>query len=236
MVQSKKSLLYSICFMLFIDSMAQGLTFPILPELFLNSQFGLVTDDLYVSKELLISMTFALFPLSSMFGMPILGLISDKYGRKIVILYGLSGLILSELMNIIAILTHTTWLFLLCIILSGFLSGIYAVGDALISDISDSDEQRVSNFKLPVVASLLGFISGPALSIFVGNIAIVNPLVTPFIIALALSIINFALLWCNLNNYIIKNVIDKCIKSNTCLLYTSPSPRDRTRSRMPSSA
>ena len=30
--------------------------------------------------------------------------------------------------------------------------------------------------------------------------------------------------------------VKKAIKSNNCLLYTSPSPRDRTRSRMPSSA
>ena len=30
--------------------------------------------------------------------------------------------------------------------------------------------------------------------------------------------------------------VDKNAKSNNCLLYTSPSPRDRTRSRMPSSA
>ena len=29
---------------------------------------------------------------------------------------------------------------------------------------------------------------------------------------------------------------DACVDANTCLLYTSPSPRDRTRSRMPSSA
>ena len=33
-----------------------------------------------------------------------------------------------------------------------------------------------------------------------------------------------------------ENVYRKNLPSNTCLLYTSPSPRDRTRSRMPSSA
>ena len=31
-------------------------------------------------------------------------------------------------------------------------------------------------------------------------------------------------------------VLEECAKLNHCLLYTSPSPRDRTRSRMPSSA
>ena len=34
----------------------------------------------------------------------------------------------------------------------------------------------------------------------------------------------------------IRNVISHLAHAHTCLLYTSPSPRDRTRSRMPSSA
>ena len=33
-----------------------------------------------------------------------------------------------------------------------------------------------------------------------------------------------------------RNAIGQCLKTEVCLLYTSPSPRDRTRSRMPSSA
>ena len=37
-------------------------------------------------------------------------------------------------------------------------------------------------------------------------------------------------------NVISANFNDKVVEVNSCLLYTSPSPRDRTRSRMPSSA
>ena len=37
-------------------------------------------------------------------------------------------------------------------------------------------------------------------------------------------------------NYIYKGCKDPDLMSKNCLLYTSPSPRDRTRSRMPSSA
>ena len=35
---------------------------------------------------------------------------------------------------------------------------------------------------------------------------------------------------------ILKEKVKLCGSGRTCLLYTSPSPRDRTRSRMPSSA
>ena len=40
----------------------------------------------------------------------------------------------------------------------------------------------------------------------------------------------------NLNLYIDKNELHVVIGPNGCLLYTSPSPRDRSLSRMPSSA
>ena len=42
----------------------------------------------------------------------------------------------------------------------------------------------------------------------------------------------------NLNklNFNQRDILEDCVSSNNCLLYTSPSPRDRTRSRMPSSA
>ena len=43
----------------------------------------------------------------------------------------------------------------------GLLSGTHSVGNALISDISKNDAERIANFKLPTLASILGFIMGP---------------------------------------------------------------------------
>ena len=201
----KKYTLYSICLMLFIDAIGGGLIFPILPELFIDNQSGLILSSTYLSREVLYSLSFALLPLSSMFGMPILGTMSDKYGRIQVILWGLIGLIINDLLSIISILVHNVWLFLLSILFSGFLSGTYAVGNALITDLSNNDEEIISNFKLPTLASMLGFILGPGLAIFVNKINMSNPLIIPFIIACTLSVINFFLLWNNFRN-INKNV------------------------------
>ena len=193
----KKSILYSISLMLFIDSIGGGLIFPILPELFLNNEFGLILDNTYLSREMLYSLSFALFPLACMFGLPILGAIADGYGKNKIILYGLGALTFNFLLSIISILIHDVWLFLLSRLLSGFLSGTYSVGAAIISDMSNTDEERISNFKLPTLASILGFILGPSLSLFVDKLTITNPLIAPFAIAFILGVINWVLLWNN---------------------------------------
>lgn len=206
---NKKYILYSVCLMLFIDAMGGGLIFPILPELFIDNKFGLILTDTYLSREVLYSLSFALLPLFSIIGMPILGAMSDKYGRIQVILGGLIGLIINDLLSIASILTHNVWLFLFSIMLSGFLTGTYAVGNAIITDLSNNDEEIITNFKLPTLASMLGFILGPGLAIFVNKINIANPLIIPFIVACTLSVINFLLLWNNFRN------INKSIKIKT---------------------
>lgn len=204
---TNKSLLYSISLTLFINALAQGLTFPLIPELFLNSELGLIRNsDTFLSKEFMYSVALALFPLSSVLGMPILGLMSDVYGRKSTILCGFSAMLACEFLNIISILLHSVWLFLACVLLSGFLSGTYAAGEAIVSDMSNDEKERISNFKLPTLASLAGFIFGPALSTFVGNINYTNHLVIPFVIALALGMINIILLRHNMKNYRDKNL------------------------------
>ena len=46
---------------------------------------------------------------------------------------------------------------------------------------------------------------------------------------------NATVVWCA-DDQALEKVIQRCARTDLCLLYTSPSPRDRTRSRMPSSA
>lgn len=194
-IHGKKYLLYSTYLMLIISSMGAGLVLPILPELFLNNQYGLIVGHTTIlSKEMLYSLALALFPLSSMFGMPALGVILDKYDKHTVILSALGALILNYVLSIVSILIHSVWLFLLSRVLSGFLSGIYAIGLAIISTLSDTTEERISRFKLPAIAPILGLILGTCISLFFDKITIINPLILPFLIMCFLGQINLFLL------------------------------------------
>ena len=206
-MNKKKFMLYSICLTLFIDAIGVGLIFPILPELFMNNESGLIVGgSTWLSREVLYSISFALFPLSGIFGMPILGALSDKYGRSKIILCGLGMLTSNYLLSVISVLIHNVWLFLLTRLLSGFLSGTYAVGSALISDVCDNDQERISNFKLPALASTLGFISGPGLSIFISKLDVTNTLIIPFIITFVLGVVNLLLLCNSFKNIGLKNI------------------------------
>jgi hypothetical protein len=60
-----KSVLYSTCLLLFIDTISAGLIFPILPAFFINQEYGLLKNDLYFSKEILYGLSFVMFPLST---------------------------------------------------------------------------------------------------------------------------------------------------------------------------
>ena len=189
-VKSKKWILVVVSLMLFVDGLCYGLIFPILPSLFFDNKLGLLSDDQYLPKELLYSLTLSILFLASLLGMPILGILSDLYGRNRIIIMGIIGFVCAHLIGIISILIHNVWLFYIAIFLYGFCMGTYSVGSALISDISYNEDNRISNFKIPILSSMLGFIIGPGLSVFVDQINIPNPLIIPFVIVLMFHILN----------------------------------------------
>lgn len=192
-MKKKKLLLFSVCLMFFIDAIGVGLIFPILPTLFMDNKFGLILEDTYFRRETLYSICLAIYPLASMLGMPILGGMSDKRGRGNVILLGLGMLSINYLFGGLSIVIKNVELLICSRLLSGFFSGTYSVGNALISDVSEGENERISNFKLPVISTMLGFILGPSLSILIGNLGGTNALPLPFYVAFVISGINFLL-------------------------------------------
>jgi MFS family permease len=186
--------------MFFISELGESLIFPILPELFMNNKFGLILGNSHFSREIFYSMSFILFPLGSLIGMPTLGVLSDKVGKNKIIFYGMLATSITYLLLSFSIVIHNIWLFLLCRLINGFLCGIYFVGMALISYYCNNSQERISRFKLPIVMSITGMICGPGLSIIVNIVNFNNPLLTPFIVAFVLSMINSLLLCYNYKN------------------------------------
>lgn len=149
-----------VCGIIFLDAVGFGLLMPIMPEL-LEDVAGLSLSEGAAIAGLLLS-TFAL--MQFIFA-PILGGLSDHFGRRPVLLLALLGFSIDSF--IMAWAPTLTWLFAARMI-SGICGATYAAANACIVDVSNHEE-RAKFFGFAGASLGLGFIFGPALGGFLGE-------------------------------------------------------------------
>jgi len=192
--RDQNKILFSICLLVFIDAIGLGLIIPILPSLFLNKSIGLMGGLNNNLSNLFYGIAIALYPLASIFGMPILGMVSDIIGRKTTLLYGLIGLLIGYIASIFAILSHNVWLFFLARIIAGFSSGTYSVANASAMDASIDEDKKINSLKYITFFYILGFVIGPGISAFIHNVNSSLSLSVPFFIAAFLCVANIIII------------------------------------------
>lgn len=161
-----------------LDTLGIGLIIPILPRLVESFQGG---DVAAASKT--VGMLAALYSLMQFVCAPILGNLSDRFGRRPVILASLLGSGLDYFF--LAFAPNLTWFFVGRMI-SGVTGANFSAATAYIADVSPP-AKRAANFGLIGAAFGLGFILGPALGGLLGNAG----LRVPFIVAGGLTMINW---------------------------------------------
>ncbi|MDJ0680040.1 MAG: MFS transporter [Xenococcaceae cyanobacterium MO_167.B52] len=102
------------------------------------------------------------YAVSQFFGTPVWGRLSDKIGRKPILIISLLGTVLA---NLLASVSGTALLLYSARILDGLTGGNNSVASAVISDIT-TPEQRPQAFGIFAAIFRLGFVVGPALSYF----------------------------------------------------------------------
>ena len=160
-----------------IDMIAIGLIIPVLPVLvgtFTTSQ----SDQAFWSAAVTVA-----FGIANFFGSPILGRLSDRYGRRPVLLLGFCGLALSFFVTGLA--THL-WMLLAVRLFSGAMQANVAVANAYVADITTAADRAQSFGKLGAMLGV-GFILGPVIGGFLGSIDVH----LPFFGAGALAICNW---------------------------------------------
>ena len=161
-----------------LDAVGIGLIFPILPALLRD--VGHITE-----VATLLGLMLALYSACQFLFSPILGVLSDRFGRRPVLLISLAGAAIDYL--IMAFAPHL-WILVLGRAISGITSANMAVATAYITDIS-SEEERAKRFGLFHAMFGIGFIIGPALGGILGDIWVR----APFIAAALLNGANLAL-------------------------------------------
>jgi len=147
-------------------SFTNSLSFTILiPVLYLyGRQFKL--DDFQTS------LLFAIYSISQFFATPIIGKLSDRFGRKPLLIISLAGTVIANLM---AGTAATPAIFFLARFLDGITGGNASVAQAVISDVT-TRETRAKAFGINGAAFGLGFILGPAISLLAQKAAKSTPL------------------------------------------------------------
>ena len=102
------------------------------------------------------------FALSQFFGTPILGKLSDRLGRKYILVFSLVGTVVA---NLLASIAGVAWLLYAARMLDGLTGGNTSVASAVISDIT-TPQQRPKAFGIFGATFRLGFVIGPVLSYF----------------------------------------------------------------------
>lgn len=163
---------------LFLDVLGIGLVVPILPKLVASLAGGGVDRASYLFGWLT-----GLYALMQFLFAPVLGNLSDRFGRRPVILFSLFG---SGLDYFLLAWAPTLPWFFLGRLVSGITGANYSAAAAYIADVSPP-ERRAANFGLIGAAFGLGFIVGPALGGWLGDYG----LRWPFVAAGVLTLVNW---------------------------------------------
>jgi DHA1 family tetracycline resistance protein-like MFS transporter len=163
---------------LFIDMLGMGLVIPILPKLVQSLLGGAIAEASFV-YGLLVS----IYAVMQFVCAPALGALSDRFGRRPVILLALAGLGFDYVLLTFA--PAIGWL-VLGRVVAGIFGATYTPAAAYIADVSPPDK-RAANFGLIGVAFGLGFIAGPA----VGGVLGQSTLRLPFLVCAGLTLVNF---------------------------------------------
>jgi len=173
---ARKAAMPFIMLTVLIDMVAIGLMIPVLPALvgiFAGSQadqalwYGVVT--------------FA-FSIANFFSSPVLGALSDSYGRRPVLLLGFCGLALSFFATALA---TALWMLIAVRLVSGAMQSNQAVANAYVADIT-APQDRAKRFGMLGAMFGLGFIIGPVIGGLLGAI----DLRLPFFVAGGLALLN----------------------------------------------
>jgi DHA1 family tetracycline resistance protein-like MFS transporter len=178
MHRNNKAAIGFIFITLMIDVTGLGIIIPVLPQLIEQLIHGSVSEASKYGGWLTASYAIMQFLFS-----PIIGGLSDKYGRRPVLLFSLFGFALDYLF--LSFAPTIGWLFVGRAI-AGITGASFTTATAYIADIS-TNENRAQNFGMIGAAFGVGFIIGPVVGGLLGSF---GPRV-PFMVAAALSFCNF---------------------------------------------
>lgn len=196
----KYLILFTLCFIVFLDFLGYAIILPVLTLIFLDTKISFLPNHYdNETRTIIFALVSASYPIAQLFGAPIIGALSDRFGRKKMLILTIFGTIIGNLSFVFGFSLANIYILILGRLLSGFMGGNAALANSIVGDISDNTE-KVRNYGFIGLAMGLGIVLGP----FIGgrltnqelnlpfDLKIQTTVLTPFYAATALSI--FAML------------------------------------------
>jgi DHA1 family tetracycline resistance protein-like MFS transporter len=166
----------------FLDMVGFGLIMPVLPSLIEEVGHMDLADAAYIGGWMFAAFSVAQFAFS-----PLVGNLSDRFGRRPLLMLAIFGLGVDYLFSALA--PSLFWLFVGRII-AGICGSSYVIANAYIADVT-APEDRAKAFGMVGAAFGVGFVLGPAIGGLLGEL---GPRV-PFFVAAGISMLNFIYGW-----------------------------------------
>lgn len=178
---------------LLLDMVGAGMVFPIIPILFTDpTSHAFLLEGYSTNAQFFIAgLVTALFGLMQFMAAPLLGELSDVYGRKRLLTLGVGILALSQMLFGFGIEIGSIFLILFSRAIAGLAAANFSIAQATIADVTEP-ENRAKNFGLIGAAFGTGFIIGPLLGGWIAGLTM-NP-AAPFWFAGLLGIANLLFL------------------------------------------
>jgi MFS transporter, DHA1 family, tetracycline resistance protein len=160
-----------------IDMISIGLMVPVLPHI-----VGTFTqsNDEQTLAFLMVSLAFGV---ANFFGSPVLGALSDRYGRRPVLLIGFAGMALSFFVTAVA---TSLWMLVVVRLFSGAMQSNISIANAYVADIT-AGEDRARRFGQLGAMFGIGFMLGPVIGGVLGDIDVH----LPFFVAGSMAVLNW---------------------------------------------